>query len=549
MIPSGEYILGSTERIPTRDAIPRATNSTEGVGLDASMLTNVLDTEGIYVDTGSHISQKVNEHEFGENFIFHKLWILDIDLGAIVTTYNYEFTVWSTHRTPQSIIDNVITDASETYLLESLPQSFYATEERILHLHVEAEGPAAVDASYTFTTEDGEIDVVDVVGFRVSVMAWRPQIPVDETWEWMTNVMTSYNYTEQRVKLRDTPRQTSRYRILPNTKESSTALISTILGWIGNWWAVPTWTEQRLVSFLITAGDLSISVDTSLGDFHTGWRAIVWEGWNHYEVVNVSEVQSNQLLLSTEVLKSFTKAAIVAPVHLGMLASKVPNLARTCNRSVIDLSFQLIDTSVPAGYVPSTLYKTYEVLEDLNYTIGGISANQEITRPVTFLDNGQGLIEVQSRDVASLNDTLGKYLNSDQQIWDYKTWLASLGGRLKPFWIFSWTPDIIITLPFLASDIDLTIQDFRYNKYFADSARRVHLAFVNKSGGYLYREIVSSTEDTITLDSSLGFDGSMDDLTMICFLKLVRFNSDEVNFHWVDGTNVQISTPVVMVDE
>ncbi len=550
MIPSGDYILASSNRFPTRDAIDRATNTTEGFGLDASMLSNALDSEGAYADTTSHASQDFPIGEFGEDFIFHKLWIEDIVLGAVVTTYDKSFLIWSTHRTPQSIISITSVDPSNTAVVEQPPQIFLPTEERYFNLRVEATGPSEIAATYTFTTADGEVDIVEVSGFRTIVLAWRPQIPVSERWEWSTNIMTSYDSSEQRVQIRDTPRQIVDFLLKPSTVRESTVMTSSLLGWMGNWWAIPAWHEQRMVISEASAGDLTISVDTSFGDFQLGWKVILWESWEKFEVVNVNAINASSLELEVGLSQGFSKATVVMPVHLGMMRTSVPHQARTSGLAEAQVSVSLIGTIIPDedDHTPDIEYQGYEVLQTLNYTLSGLTAEQAVERPMDILDNGQGLFEVQPRSHATMNNVLGWEFQTDQSIWDYRTWLATIKGRLKPFWVLTWTPDITITSPFLDYEETVQIEDVFYGRYFAGAEYRLDLAFVKQDGTILYRRIVGWGDDSLTLDSSLGFDGDMSDFKVICFLQLVRSASDDVNFNWLQAGNVQVSMPVKMVD-
>lgn len=73
---------------------------------------------------------------------------------------------------------------------------------------VSPNGPPDINAEvfFNFSNVDDPLPVV-IVGNRAVVLPATPEIPVKETWKWLTDIHTSVDATEQRIGLRDVPRR------------------------------------------------------------------------------------------------------------------------------------------------------------------------------------------------------------------------------------------------------------------------------------------------------------------------------------------------------
>ena len=489
---------------------------------------------------------------YAENYIYSRIWArpLFTALGFLPAERTVDCSLWNAYATDVTL--TAITEDKTTGLTLSgitAPLVMNGYSDDVFTVTLGLSGNSTIDATYTFVTSSGS-PAINFTGQRLIPFTLRPQIPVKERWEWITTILTSYDTSEQRIMLRDNPRRVMVHNYQANTALESSTLTNVMLGGLGNFFTVPSWHEQKMLEFPVSVGSSLIFVDTRFADFQVGWKAMLWKDSTTYEIINVDAINVDYLELGTPITTAFGEGTLVLPVHFGVIKDKIQHSTNLVSLSKAQVEFILADTSIPdtTTYVPDVEYLSYEVLIKLNYTFSGASAQQDVLRPMVFFDNGQGKFEVENKSHAKLNNTLGFACNDLSSAWDIKTFMATLKGRLKPFWALTWTKDFFIEGTYSNIDTYLNIAPSAYYLFFSDSTYRKNIVFVMNNGDFYYRSIVTATETSITIDSTLGIEFSESDIKMVCFMNLVRCASDDVNFEWTQAGHVQISVPVVGVD-
>lgn len=512
--------------------------------------------EPVYIVSGlgrNHVSAYTSQESwlssaYAEDYIYDRVWVTPAltEFGVLTTQRDIAGIIWNTFTTSVDLT-SVDEDLTEGMVLSGLtvPSTIAGLTESDFIVSANLSGPAVIDATYTFNIDAWSIPI-SFTGLRSIPFSIRPQIPVTERWEWLTQILTAYDQTEQRIMLREEPRRTLSHTYKANNPYESSILSNIMIGGIGNYFSVPSWHEQKSVTSPVTADDLEIFVDTRFADFQVGWKTMIWQDSGDFEIVEVTAINETSLELGTKVAGNFSLGALVLPIHFGLIRDKVQHKVRTASLATVQVDFLFEATAVPdtSAYTPDVEYQGYQVLEGLNYCFSDNSASQDVIRPMVFMDNGQGKFQIETRGEVTLNNTLGFSGQNLEDIWDIKTFLASIAGRLKPFWALTWTNDINIVGSYTDVDATFDILPVFYSLYFSDSTTRRDLAFVKNDGTILYRRITGSTDDSLTIDSALGFAFSMSDFKLICFVNLVRSANDTVNFEWTQAGQVQISLPV-----
>jgi len=130
-------------------------------------------------------------------------------------------------------------------------------------------------------------------------------------------------------------------------------------------------------------------------------------------------------------------------------------------------------------------------------------------------------------------------------------------GRLKSFWVPTWSPDFRLAAGTLSGSAVITTTPSGYVKFLQGANKgRAHVAlFPRLTGGtIIYREIVSAVEivnedfnrsenEELTLDSVLT-----DDLNVLdpgCWLLLCRAASDELAIVWENADTAVLELPLI----
>lgn len=199
--------------------------------------------------------------------------------------------------------------------------------------------------------------------FETSVLIWKPQSNIIETLEWKTEILKAYDGSEQRIKVRQSPRQHFRIRVAFPTDVLCTQYDALIHSWQKRKWFVPVWPEQVLHTGDINADASVINVDTTFADFRNNSKAIIWKSESEYEVIAINTKTDSQLNLAYDVLNSFTGDKYIVPVRTAYISSASKKTKHNSQYSFVDFIFAVYDNINLEGYVPSLNYDGYPVLD------------------------------------------------------------------------------------------------------------------------------------------------------------------------------------------
>ncbi|MEL2255713.1 hypothetical protein, partial [Klebsiella pneumoniae] len=120
-------------------------------------------------------------------------------------------SVWNAHFAPRTLsqIDREDADGISLAGQPSPPLPFAALQERIWTVAVSTDGPPVVDARIVWQLQDEQPLFLVITGNRITAWPFAPDWAdgVQESLEWLTELLTSTSGVEQRRSLRLSPRR------------------------------------------------------------------------------------------------------------------------------------------------------------------------------------------------------------------------------------------------------------------------------------------------------------------------------------------------------
>lgn len=151
--------------------------------------------------TGAMRVQRTQHTDF-----HYRLWLIPRVLSLVNPELDADvpFRLWNTF-TDSETLASVVVSGSSVLTFDVGPGTVIRDGEyRLVNLRIAA-GEPTVDALVVFTSESGQ-GQLRVLADVSDVFTIAPDVPVVETWEYLTEVLTSYDGREQRVCHRVTPR-------------------------------------------------------------------------------------------------------------------------------------------------------------------------------------------------------------------------------------------------------------------------------------------------------------------------------------------------------
>lgn len=467
-----------------------------------------------------------------------------VNLGNLTSTAAISFEVFNGYFTPKNLTSITTTGANGMTLAgAAAPMVFHALQSEMYQVGVSVDGPPDINEVFRFLwSTPSDTAFLNVTGRRIVVFPYISDESTKEVLEWKTQVLQSYNSTEQRVRLRKHPRQSVSAQYPIQASEMTRAL-NLLYGWLASRWAVPFWAEAQQSADLLS-GFTTIAIDTTDIDIRYGSAILIWETPSKNVTAQVIGFTDSLVTIEKPILQDFTKPWIV-PIRIGKTKGHAARHT-TGYTGTIEIDFEFTDNwSLGLGTNPAQ-YLGEDVCYDRILKEGEFVKDTLISR-LDVVDFG-GVIQTSSPWLYTKTrrpfSVIAQGLN---EVRNLREWLHRRAGKLKPFWMPTFENDLrskhVGTI--LSS---MTIQDDGYSLYASD---RKHILISTKTGATFIRAIIGFTDIgsellQIELDSNLNFDAS--EILIISFMSLYRIDSDRIELNWMPNYTVKTVFPVLEIE-
>ena len=359
-----------------------------------------------------------------------------IQAGNLIADKTILMSVWNGFFVTRSLASITETNTGGITLGPPAPPTDYGPLEEVaytLTISV-SEGPATINATYDFDFDGTDFDVVGtVLGNRVLALPYLFQAGLRETLSWKTQVITSNNGYEQRIKQRGSPRQGLEFNIaIPRGNPSY--LDNLLYGWRGNRFGVPLSSEAQNLTAPTSTSSAVVSADTRYSAFTVGGFALIYNSELDFEVVTILELTDSTITGDQNISKIFTTSAKVMPF---IIANLTANPSRHTSGYSQRLSASFVATSnASLATVASTLqYKGLDVFVDDQLSLGGL-VRDVYTSDITTVDFDTGLTDTFAPWLKTkIQRSFGVQFENLEDAWNHKLWLHRREGKLIPFWM------------------------------------------------------------------------------------------------------------------
>lgn len=365
------------------------------------------------------------------------------------------------------------------------------------------------------------------------VWPWRPQRGLSESLEWMTDIIEAHDGTEQRIQIRQAPRQSFETSVLVDDAVQLSALRVAIAAWQHRLWGWPCWHEAKRLGVTLAAASSSIGIDTTMADFRAGGMAIIYTSPALYEVVEVASISADSLILAEATAIQHAVGASVMPLRLARMAGQARRDDYSFDGTRYSVTMQMTENQELATEAAAMQYLGYDVLSD-PLVMPGETMPRQVDRPADILDPGTGAWAIATRTDYPLITTDHKWrLRTMAQAWAFRRWLHRRAGMLNPAWIPSRTHDLTLAVQPTAVVTTLQINDVNYRNVGLNRPGMTHIAAFSASGAFVCRQITnavagSAGRENLTINAALGFTP----VSRISFLCLHRFAADRISLTW-----------------
>lgn len=474
-----------------------------------------------------------------------------IDLGNMVSLVERVLEVWNARFDVQTL--NAINESGADGLMlsgqSSPPLTFGPLQSRLYTFVADMNGAPVINATYSFVFASGSTALLVVRGRRVIVFGLCPDWSqgITERLEWLTEVLESYDGTEQRIRLRQIPRRSFEYRFLLEGLDVR-VLEHLLFAWGARIYALPVWTDVSILAGEAAVGSTTLTVqNVANSDYHADGLAVLWRSNTQHEAVEILSITGDTLTLKLPLSRSWPSGTRVFPARLARIEGEVALARPTDTIAIGRCRFRVEDVTAPAAVDYGPAYRDYLVFDwrpDRSVDI-----EDKWRRKVAVIDYGTGLATFDDQSGKPIiGRTLTWLLSDRSKVSAFRGWLAARAGRAYPCWLPTFESDLEVVHTVAATDTGIIVRNVGYARFVAANPLRRDLRIITTAGTF-YRRItganeISDDEELLSLDVPLGVTLQPQQFLQVSYLELSRLDQDVIEIHWETDSiaRVQLST-------
>lgn len=469
---------------------------------------------------------------------------IKVDFGSIVSDQTVEINIFNGYLQNSTLSDLIKTnfDAGITLTADTTPIDYLPLEEKMYSVKATLNGPPQTDAVLTFDWLAPISDIsIPITGSRIVLLPVTFRSRVKETILFKTDILNSYNGTEQRIKVRLNPRHRLAIRAYLDSNERF-RVENLIYGWRNRIWAIPMWIEARYATAPITQGDTTINVSTLYGDFRVGSLAIIWGGPRSYDVFQISAKTDTSIDLDRGVNANYDNP-IIMPIRSARMI-KDPTRYTTGHDAILETIVEVTDNLVTPAAASSIQYNGLDTFFMEPLQTGTDGAPDKYEHRIDLMDNTSGVVELFSPwNYLRVKREFELILEGAQEIWETRAWLYRRAGRLVPFYMPTYENNLrLLSTGFITDSFEVAEDDFS-----TQSSARKTIAFKLTNGTYEFRTIANADiniagNTSITLTTSINVDASI--ISEINYFGMKRLSSDNIEIDWMPNNVASVTLPI-----
>lgn len=488
---------------------------------------------------------------------YYRIWVVpdQITVNNPQIGVPIPFLLWNAYPWDNNLdaINAIGDDGLEITL--TAPSLFGEIELRNVDLTILPTAPIQIDAEYTFDFAFGE----GVFFFSATIadfVQMVPDVPVTETWEWLTDVITAYDSTEQRVSLRATPRRSSRYKFLLESDAERRLQFGRWYKSLATRLVLPYYQYATSLTQDTPSGTSRLYFDPDLTDVREGEFVIVLDALTETGyLVKLGPLRVDGAELTDPLTFDAKASWVISPAFTSRLADGTgPSMYSVHGEIQVDSeSLEVREQFARPG--SNAVIQQFEGLPVLDIRpLANDIVNDNLTINYEVIDSQTGLMDIKTAWAhpflsGSRKFLIRRFSNPVEMDW-WRDFLDGCRGQQNPFLLPTWRDDLVVdSFPDNGSQ-QLKIVSNEYEAlYFPyESYKRLQ---IETRSGIIWRKVVGvavNNDGTQTLELGQNFGTDPEDVHIlkVSFLNLARLGSDRVTLsHGHHDTTIDIKVRVV----
>ncbi|MDQ7965919.1 hypothetical protein RDI61_17985 [Pseudomonas plecoglossicida] len=477
-----------------------------------------------------------------------------IDAGQISSDETFEFVVWHSYRSSIALsgvsefgVEGVDLIGQKSGALLSFEASSYEVflSQRSTDVDYRVSFDFGAVGSYDFSLSASRAIVLN---FGID---WSVQPELKHSY--LTEVIESYDGTEQRISLRDKPRMSVTYQY--GLTDAEQYQFGNLVGNFSGKYLVPLWPFQTNLSMPLMAGQSSVAVNSINSYIRSSSKVMIVDEdvWETLDVAGASE-----LLISFKTLakKNYSSAARLVPIEQALIGEETSSIVHGMNVEITTATFDFdeVEYSKPIACDDFALFNGRRVLDIRPDRSQDVSIRYLKLRETFDPNIGQRYSYDRQQGAVKFFQFGWRFFNEFDRM-RFEDFAEFERGGQGEFYVESPLIALELNKDVEAPTLQIVVKKANYKNFLRSKAFAPAIAIKLYNGTRLYRNVVGAADglaDTEVIDLGEPVSGiEMADVEYIAPLFLGRFESDEFNYVFdtpVDSTITKIIRQLLNAD-
>lgn len=471
---------------------------------------------------------------FGD-FFFDNVFLTPavIATGVVTPSDTFGFELWHSCAT-----DKLLTGVNESggsgVVLDGVTSSvipgFISVEYQVF---LSQSGGGIIDYEAGFDFGSGGVFPFRLSATMATIISesidWSTQPEMNV--QYLTEVIQSFDGTEQRIALRDQPRVSLTYQYLLD--DGALTEFDIKYGNFGGQLLVPMWANASELTHDVLPGDRIIYVDSVNGYVSSSNTLMITDGVDS-EFVGVESVASGAVVLIALVNRNFKLGARVVPVRAGYSSDESSATIQIDSLASHQITFELDETTFtkPVPVDAFERYKGKHVIPFRPDRSNDISVQYQRLREHFDPTIGARSIYERTPGVVRVFSHSFRFFSDDERQ-SFENFAELQNGAQGEFWMESAAIAMEIAEDIYDETYKIKIKPVGYRRLANSKSYPPAIIIALYNGTTLKRSLVSAKAvnalEELTLDEPLS-DIKVEDVESIKPLYLCRFDSDEFKY-------------------
>lgn len=484
-----------------------------------------------------------NRSHFDDFYFRVHVTPLSIDLQTIASSQTREVQVWNAWPDRAAQLDDILVSNSAGIEIsgEAAPFAMPPLKEYTYEITVGVSGPPNVNVQVQFDFSN----VLDpfpilITGTRAVKFDIVPEVPLNETWEWLSDNIVATDGTEQRIALRgEVPRIEERLKVVFDSSESIRRFYSDLMSAVGRLW-IPEFQYATRITAASNTGALQLYFDRTKTDVRDTEYVLIQTPLVA-ALVEIDVLTADGATLGSPLLFDIPAGSLIIPGSPALIDDNTA-LARYSVNTVgeVEINAKMIrqrsQLTRPGATVVLEQFGGVPVLT--KRPLANDLVRDEVSTGQISIDNQTGLADIISRwDYSRIGGPRSFKVNriSNPEELDYwKAILAYARGQARKFWMPTYRTDLALAVQPSDATSSYTVEGSEYAEKIWPIITHRYIEIETASG--IHRtEILGATlletgNTILLLGTPLPTGAGWMEVKRISYLLPVRLGDDKVEW-------------------